>query len=323
MKRFVLLILMLCLIVSAVQADLGYLTEYNSSLKFLAHFNGGNGSTTTTDSSSSGYTITFNDGGANNQISGAQRAFGESSYYLNDEAIGRGLSVSGGTAFTIGTGNYTRLFWYKHTSGKNPSTIFYGSSAFNIYYNGVDILYFTAGAQQITLPTDGNWHQIVETRTGTGSNEYKIYVDGVVNITGTDSTDIGSISSWDIGNTYNVVDDSSYIDEYAIWTTDIPISKLWPQPFEVNSNTDVMTSFSQFNTGGTAPYTTYLYDTSTNRTYGDTDYWMFGDGNTSTQTNVFYTWNVSGTYSVNHSVSNSVKTSWQNKSNLITVGSVS
>jgi len=79
--------------------------------------------------------------------------------------------------------------------------------------------------------------------------------------------------------------------------------------------------FSVFNTAGTAPFTTYLYDTSTNLTPGPaTYYWMFGDGNTSTASALYYNWNITGTYSVNHSVSNGLSTSWNNQSAYITVG---
>ena len=79
--------------------------------------------------------------------------------------------------------------------------------------------------------------------------------------------------------------------------------------------------FSVFNTAGNAPYTTYLYDTSTNTTGGTNSWsWMFGDGNTSTSQNVFHTWNMTGTFSVNHSFSNGLSTSWKNQSAYIVVG---
>jgi PKD repeat protein len=79
--------------------------------------------------------------------------------------------------------------------------------------------------------------------------------------------------------------------------------------------------FSSFNTAGTAPFTTYFYDTSTNTTPGaDIYYWMFGDGNVSTAQNLYYTYNITGTYSVNHSFSNGLSTSWNNKTAYIVVG---
>jgi PKD repeat protein len=82
----------------------------------------------------------------------------------------------------------------------------------------------------------------------------------------------------------------------------------------------IFPGFSSFNTAGTAPFTTYLYDQSTNLTGSETFSWLLGDGNTSTSKNLYYTWNITGTYSVNHSVSNGVTTSWKNVSDMIAVG---
>ena len=81
----------------------------------------------------------------------------------------------------------------------------------------------------------------------------------------------------------------------------------------------VHSEFSLFNAAGTAPHTTYLYDQSTNLTPGPVTYLTdFGDGNTSTSQNVFYTWNITGEYNVTHTVSNglSSETSFMN----VTVG---
>jgi len=81
----------------------------------------------------------------------------------------------------------------------------------------------------------------------------------------------------------------------------------------------VHSAFSLFNAAGTAPHTTYLYDTSTNLTPGPVTYLTdFGDGNTSEEVNVFYTWNITGEYNVTHTVSNglSSETSFMN----VTVG---
>jgi len=81
----------------------------------------------------------------------------------------------------------------------------------------------------------------------------------------------------------------------------------------------VNAQFSMFNTAGTAPHTTYLYDTSTNLTPGPATYsWDFGDGNTSTGASTYYTWNTTGEFNVTHTVSNglSSETSFTN----VTVG---
>lgn len=79
--------------------------------------------------------------------------------------------------------------------------------------------------------------------------------------------------------------------------------------------------FSSFNIQGNAPFTTYLYDTSTNLNDGPyTYYWDLGDGNTSTSQYLYYTWNITGTYDVKHSVTDNVTTAWKNKTGYITVG---
>lgn len=78
--------------------------------------------------------------------------------------------------------------------------------------------------------------------------------------------------------------------------------------------------FSSFNTQGTAPFTTYLYDTSTNLNAGPyTYYWDLGDGNTSTNQGVLHTWNETGSFTVKHSITDSVTTVWQNRTDYITV----
>ena len=72
---------------------------------------------------------------------------------------------------------------------------------------------------------------------------------------------------------------------------------------------------------GTAPFSTYFSDHSTNTTPGaDTYYWDFGDGNTSTSDNLWFTYNISGTYTVNHSFNNGLSMSWLNRTAYITVG---
>lgn len=77
--------------------------------------------------------------------------------------------------------------------------------------------------------------------------------------------------------------------------------------------------FSIFNIAGTARFTTYLYDTSTNLTPGPVTYgWDLGDGNTSTAQNLYFTWNKTGTYTINHSVNNSLSVSYSTAN--ITVG---
>lgn len=48
-------------------------------------------------------------------------------------------------------------------------------------------------------------------------------------------------------------------------------------------------------------------------------YWMFGDGNTSTDQNPTYYYDTIGSYTINHSSTNTYGTSWNNKTDYITV----
>ena len=79
--------------------------------------------------------------------------------------------------------------------------------------------------------------------------------------------------------------------------------------------------FASFNTAGTAPFTTYLYDTSTDTNPDPFTYsWDLGDGNTSTSQNLYYTWNLTGTYDVKHSITDNIATTWCNKTGYVTAG---
>ena len=59
-------------------------------------------------------------------------------------------------------------------------------------------------------------------------------------------------------------------------------------------------------------------DTSTDPTITDY-YWMFGDGNTSEEANPNNTYSTVGMFTVNHSVTNPVRTVWVNETDYITV----
>lgn len=163
----------------------------------------------------------------------------------------------------------------------------------------------TSGADPLSV-------QLTETSTSSGTS----WVWNATNVTGnnvpfTFNTTSGSpIQAFSQGN-YSI----------SLKSTNAGGSNISTQVTFVNvSLLPIHADFSLFNTAGTAPFTTYLYDQSTNLTGSETFSWLLGDGNTSTSKNLYYTWNITGTYSVNHSVSNGVTTSWKNVSDMITVG---
>jgi PKD repeat protein len=99
---------------------------------------------------------------------------------------------------------------------------------------------------------------------------------------------------------------------YSLVSTKLTTITVYKQP---------TADFSSFSTQGTAPFTTYFYDTSTNLNSGPYTYYTdFGDGNTSTEQNLYFTWNITGTYDVKHCITDSVTTACNNKTAYVTVG---
>ena len=87
----------------------------------------------------------------------------------------------------------------------------------------------------------------------------------------------------------------------------------------INVTAPPVASFTTNTTSGAKPLAVAFTDTSTN---ASSYYWMFGDGNTSTVQSPTFTYNIAGTYTVNHSASNGFTTNWSNQTNLITVLSI-
>ena len=87
----------------------------------------------------------------------------------------------------------------------------------------------------------------------------------------------------------------------------------------INVTAPPVASFTTNTTSGAKPLAVAFTDTSTN---ASSYYWIFGDGNTSTVQSPTFTYNIAGTYTVNHSASNGYTTNWSNQTNLITVLSI-
>ena len=82
-----------------------------------------------------------------------------------------------------------------------------------------------------------------------------------------------------------------------------------------------LASFTANRTCVIAPGNVQFNDTSTDPSI--TNYtWMFGDGNTSFDPNPNNTYSTVGMFTVNHSVTNPVRTMWENKTGFITVRAV-
>lgn len=83
------------------------------------------------------------------------------------------------------------------------------SNRFAGYISGGKVIYFKAGTIAIsdTYVDDGGWHHVVFTKAGSGSNGVSLYIDGVLEDTGTDSLAFSNnafrIGHWgDVASTY-------------------------------------------------------------------------------------------------------------------------
>jgi len=164
------------------------------------------------------------------------------------------------------------------------------------------------------VPTSGAdplFVQFTETSTSSGTS----WVWNATNVTGNNAPFTFNSTS---GSPVQMFSQGNY--SISLKSTNAGGSNISTQVTFINVSAFIFAGFSSFNTAGTAPFTTYLYDQSTNLTGSETFSWLLGDGNTSTSKDLYYTWNITGTYSVNHSVSNGITTSWKNVSDMITVG---
>jgi PKD repeat protein len=307
-----------------------YLSEYDASRVLTLHMN-----------QSPIHPTWFNDSSKNNLIfdtfgqattTTSYKPFGNASGLFDGDGDYISTPKTSNLDLDVGERNYTILYWSKPTSGVGDK--YYFELVNNSGYQSVllesnsDTLFvldrINATNTWYTFGTVDNsaGHQYVIQRI---SNKLYVYKDGVVQtLTPTAAgKDVGGLTKSIIGGANGILTSRYYngsLDEYNVWKTDIPISKLYPQLYEVGQTipSPITASFSSFNTAGTAPFTTYLYDTSTNLTGSETFGWVLGDGNTSTAKNLYFTWNKTGEYVVNHSVSNGVTTSYSQAN--ITVG---
>jgi len=134
--------------------------------------------------------------------------------------------------WNFGTDDFTISFWFKSntTPPENPDTLYSvidyyvgGSDAnsYNIFINGDDHFMWYTNAAIITGTVDiidNTWHHIVFSRTGTGANLFKGYVDGNLDATGTLAANLTLARDLWIGAQSGVGRDvNGQIDEIAIW----------------------------------------------------------------------------------------------------------
>lgn len=170
---------------TAQQAD-----PYYSSVSFLLHCDGTNGSTVFGDNSSFTRSATAV---GNAAVSSAQVKFGNGS--LATDGSGDYVSFATATALDVRAGAFTIEGWVMHVDG-SPGTLFCRASSSGVTYEHVfgfttvaaEVYYGIRGTNQACFkfawPTTmvvNEWHHIVIQRDGSGN--WAAYLDGVISPT--------------------------------------------------------------------------------------------------------------------------------------------
>lgn len=196
-----------------------------SSVVFLSHFEGTNGSTSATDESNSAHAITI----TNSEISTAKAKFGSSSLNMTSGSVGGKCRCADSADWAFGSGQFTVEAWVNFNSVANFSDSFVCqddlvSRSWRLgrhFIGGLRFSFTTDGTTLITV--DGaftfvadTWYHVAVDRDSGGV--IRVYVDGVVkgSITNTGTVYNGT-SGMVIGNTDNGGEEmSGHIDEVRI-----------------------------------------------------------------------------------------------------------
>jgi hypothetical protein len=207
---------------------------YYPQVAALLHFDGTNGSTTITDNSKNNVTFTVN---GNSQISTAQSKFGGASILF--DGTGDYLTTPNNSLFDLSSSDFTIEFWF-NTNTLTPSGLagyanilgkqnWNGSAGagWGVWQFNQTIVFFwpTSALNSIStgnvITATNTWYHIAVVRSGTATNNTKIYINGVQQAQGTPSS-TNSTSALTIGGTNvtsgwdNTYYAAGYIDELRI-----------------------------------------------------------------------------------------------------------
>jgi len=174
-----------------------------ANVTLLLHMDGSNGSTTFTDKSSGNLTSTVS---GNAQISTTQSKFGGASGYFDGN--GDWITFSSSTAFAFGTGPFTVEFWI-WWSGNISGTPWVGvmgshngsANWFAVFMNSSGITHYirTLFPTPVTLASQ-QWVHFASTRDSSGV--CRLFLNGVLQNTGTDTGDVGGSIGWRVGDEF-------------------------------------------------------------------------------------------------------------------------
>ena len=190
-----------------------------SNTKLLLNFDRGGG-TDFEDSSNTGgngHKITAN---GNAVIKASPFGDGKSAIFFDG---GEKVVVTDNADLDIGTSSYSIDCWFYLTSVEAAHNYLYdfGNSSGSkritwAFYNSPSSWYGgSANASPTAFNiTTGVWHHWAVCRDASDGNKYRIFLDGVLQQTVTDSTNYNDLSSWPIGDRYNHESTTNYLHGY-------------------------------------------------------------------------------------------------------------
>lgn len=206
---------------------------YFKQVSLLLHGDGTNGSQNNTflDSSTNNLSITRH----GNATQGTFSPFSQDAGYWSNFFDGTNdrLTIADNANLRAGTSNFTIEAWiYRAASGAAHTIFAKGASTptgFAFLVTSTNVLRFTDTSSNIdstgTIPAN-TWTHVAAVREGTGSNQFKLYINGVNDGTGTVSTNYNQTDEARIGENRGATDDfNGYISNFrlvigtAVYTT--------------------------------------------------------------------------------------------------------
>lgn len=226
--------------------------SYFKQVSLLLHGDGTNGSQNNTflDSSTNNLTITR----VSTATQGTNVPFSQDAGYWSNFFDGTNdrLTITDNANLRPGTSNFTIEAWiYRSVSGVAHTIFAKGASTptgFAFLVTSTNVLRFTDTSSNIdstgTISANA-WTHVAAVREGTGSNQFKLYINGVNDGTGTVSTDYNQTDQARIGENRGATDDfSGYISNFrlvigtAVYTANFTPSTI---PLTAITNTQLLT----------------------------------------------------------------------------------
>lgn len=207
--------------INAASGGGGATDPYFANVVLLLHFDGSSGSTAFTDSSSSAKAITAI---GNAQVSTAQKKYGTGALAL--DSSGDYLQTTSTSAdFNFGTSTDFTIEAWVYVQTASPSSVnWFALNARSYYFGTYSGAAVVGGSGWVNLflgstswtPYLDKWTHVAHTRSG---STHRLFVDGVLKETATNSGAVGATDKANIGN------DPNFGPVFNGWIDEVRITK--------------------------------------------------------------------------------------------------